>query len=292
MVNGDFPVSGNARGAAVFKLVSDGDVASAKTITPAADGTWTATVDTGQMMDPAVAHGVVAWADPADGMPAIASEPRTFRVARKWTVLADVTDPAGDDTGPRGTYVYPADASWGSNRQMDIRRVKVSGAGGAMKIDLTMHKVTTSWNPQNGFDHVAFTLFIEVPGRAGGSAVLPLQNASLPAGMRWHYRLRAHGWSNALFSADGASAGQEGTLIAPSAEIRVDPARHTVTFILPASSLGQLTSLTGVKLYVTTWDYDSGYRALSPVAQGGSIGGGDPATDPRVMDDTPVITLP
>jgi hypothetical protein len=220
------------------------------------------------------------------------SASRTFRVARDWTVLADVADPAGDDAGPRGTYLYPTDPTWGNNRQMDIRHVRISGAGGAVKIDLTMNKVTTSYNPKNGFDHVAFTLFIAVPGRDGGASMMPLQNGSVPAGMRWHYRLRAHGWSNALFSAEGASARQEGTLVTPAADIRVDQARDTVTFILPASALGQLKSLSGVKLYLTTWDYDGGYRSLGATLQHGSIGGGDPATDPLVMDDTPVITLP
>ncbi|MBL0125331.1 MAG: hypothetical protein IPP88_22540 [Betaproteobacteria bacterium] len=213
-------------------------------------------------------------------------------MARDWTVLADVTDPAGDDNGPRGTYAYPADPTWGANRQMDIQRVKVSGAGGTLKIDLTMNKVTTSWNPQNGFDHVVFTVFVELPDRTGGVTAMPLQHGSLPADMRWHYRLRAHGWSNALFSAESASALHEGTLVTPAADIRTDPANNTVTFILPASSLGPLKSLSGVKLYVTTWDYDGGYRTLSPDARPGSISGGDPAVDPRVMDDTNVITLP
>ena len=292
LASGDFSVSGTSRGAAAFKLVTDGDVAAAQTVVPAADGIWTAMVDTSRMLDPAIPHAIVAWADAPAGSGAIVSMTQTFRVARDWTVLADVTDPAGDDAGPRGTYAYPVDAGWGENRQMDIRRVKVSGAGGAMKIDVTINKVTTSWNPQNGFDHVAFTLYVEIPGRGGGATVMPLQNGSLPDGMRWHYRLRAHGWSNAFFSADGASALQEGTLVAPAADIHVDAPANTVTFILPASSLGRLKSLTGVKLYVTTWDYDGGYRGLSLAAHHGNISGGDPAVDPKVMDDTPVITLP
>ncbi len=291
-MRGDFSVSGAARGVAAFKLVTDGDIAGARNVIPATDGKWTATVDTGKMLDPSVRHGIVAWMDSPAGTRATVSGTHHFRVARDWTVLADVTDSAGDDTGPRGTYAYPADPSWGANRQMDIRRIKVSGAGGTLKIDLTMAKVTTSWNPQNGFDHVAFTLFLELPGRDGGATAMPLQNSSLPPGMRWHYRLRAHGWSNALFFADGASALHEGTLVTPAADIRVDPANDTVTFILPASSFGQLKSLSGAKLYVTTWDYDGGYRALGPEVRHGSIGGGNPAIDPRVMDDSPVITLP
>ena len=173
-----------------------------------------------------------------------------------------------------------------------------AGRRGIDDVDVTrvgravVRKVTTSWNPQNGFDHVAFTVFFELPGRSDGATVMPLQNSLLPAGMRWHYRLRAHGWSNTMFSADRASVRQEGTLVSPSADIRVNRASDTVTFILPARSLGQLKSLSGVKVYVTTWDYDGGYRELGLTATHGSMCCGDPATDPLVMDDTPVITLP
>jgi len=45
-------------------------------------------------------------------------------------------------------------------------------------------------------------------------------------------------------------------------------------------------------VYVTTWDYDGGYRALQPEPGAFAVGGGDPARDPRVMDDTAVIVLP
>ena len=31
---------------------------------------------------------------------------------------------------------------------------------------------------------------------------MPLQQATLPEGMRWHLRLRAGGWTGALFSAE------------------------------------------------------------------------------------------
>jgi hypothetical protein len=110
--------------------------------------------------------------------------------------------------------------------------------------------------------------------------------------MRWHYRLRAHGWTNALFSAEGASASREGTPATPAADIRVDPATHSVSFVLPAAALGNPRSLAGAKLYLTTWDYDGGYRPLTPQATVHSLGGGDGATDPLVMDDSGVITLP
>ena len=288
---GDFAVGGTSHGVARFKLVVDGDLPGAQTIVPDANGRWGANVDTGDMINPSIRHSIVAWGESA-APSAIVSATRTFRVNRNWRMLADVTDPAGDDAGPGGKYVYPTDAGWGSNRQMDIRRVTISGAGGAMKIDLMMNKVTTLWNPPNEFDHVAFTLFFEIPARDGGATVMPLQNTSVPAGMRWHYRLRVNGWSNALYSSAGASPTLEGTPVTPAADIHVDRERNIVGFILPSSALGGLKSLSGVKVYATTWDYDGGYRALATEAKGMTLGGGNPVSDPLVMDDTPVISLP
>ena len=78
----------------------------------------------------------------------------------------------------------------------------------------------------------------------------------LPAGMRWHYRLRTHGWSNALFSADGADADREGTPVSPGATLQADTARNTLTLTFPAGALGCRASLSGLKVYVNTWDYD------------------------------------
>ncbi len=283
---GDFQLNGSAPPARSRRLVTDGRWHEAHALAPGPDGRWQANVDTSAMVDPLISHRVVAWAD------GVASPALDFTVRREWALLADVEDPAGDDRGPAGRYLYPLDPSWGPQRQLDIRRTKVSGSGGALRIDLTMNAVTRTWNPANGFDHVAFTVFIEVPGREGGVAVMPRQNALLPAGMRWHYRLRAHGWSNALFSSAGATANDEGVVTSPGATIDTDPASGRITFTLPAAALGGLKSLKGVKVYVTTWDYDGGYRELAQEPQRAVFGGGRGARDALVMDDTVVITLP
>ncbi len=290
---GDFILSGRATHAAALLLVVDGDLASAQRIEPAADGRWQAQVNTAAMIDPATPHRLVVLAQggaaSADAM--VVTAPLSFHVQRQWLPVADVADPAGDDHGPNGRYVYPTDATYGARRSMDLRHVKVATSGGALQIDLGMAALSRSWNPPNGFDHVAFTLFIELPGRADGATLMPQQHTSLPAGMRWHYRLRAHGWSNALFTAAGASATNEGTPVSPAAVIEVDQAQQRVRFTLSAAALGH-ASLAGARLYVTTWDYDGGYRALAAGPQAWAMGGGDPAHGARVMDDSVVITLP
>ncbi|WP_157981375.1 alpha-amylase family glycosyl hydrolase [Cognatilysobacter tabacisoli] len=284
---GDFTLRGSARGVDAFRLVVDGNLDDAITVRPGRDGRWQATVDTSAIVDGDALHRVVAW-DPGTGARATAHE---FRVAREWALLADVADPAGDDAGPAGRYVYPTDPDWQA-RPLDLRRVRVFGAGGALKVEITTNRRIATWNGANGFDHVAYTLFVGVPGRPGGATVMPLQNGTLPGGMRWHVRARAHGWSNALFASDGASAAAEGTAITPVAALALGPGEHTVTFTVPASALGKPASLSGVQLFVNTWDYDGGYRGLTATPGGYTVGGGDGRVDPLWMDDSGVITLP
>jgi hypothetical protein len=82
--------------------------------------------------------------------------------------------------------------------------------------------------------------------------------------------------------------------LSPAATLKVDAATQTVSLVLPASLLsvaGRLPVLSGAKVYVTTWDYDAGYRALSPQAQPFAMGGGA-ADAAKVMDESAVIILP
>jgi len=284
-VTGDFTVTGHNAGHRDLRLVIDGDLARAVPVQADADGRFTATVPTGRMSDPAVPHRAVLWS-PSSGATAAA---QTFRAALPWVLLADEADPAGDDTGPNGTYTYPTHESFFPG-QMDITRTRVFSAGGTLRIELTLRDFSTVWGPANGFDHVAFTAFIELPGRSAGATEMPDQFASLPQGMRWHARLRAHGWSNALFGPQGASSNSDGTPLSPAAQISANAGKRTVTFTLPAAALGDPATLAGARVYVTTWDYDGGYRALAPQAAPFVFGGGK-ATDPRVIDATRVITL-
>lgn len=287
-VSDNFSLSGTAKDIRRLQLVVDGDLAGATVVLPDADGHWTANVDTARMIDPAIPHQVLAWDEAAQ----VASHAQTFFVARNWATLADWADPLGDDNGPNGRYTYPTEPTAKGKRTLDIENVRVAGAGGAIKIDVKMAALSKVWSPQNGFDHVAFTVFFEIPDKAGGVEAMPQQNGKLPNGMRWHYRLRVHGWSNALFASTGASASQDGLAVGPAAEVKVDEANRTISFILPSASLGRLTSLKGVKIYLNTWDYDGAYRGLGPVAQANQFGGGDGSKDPLVMDDTPVLVLP
>ena len=286
-VSGHVTLHGLSHGASSIQVVVDGDIAHAQSVHAGRAGDWRATVSTRSMIDAGVMHRVVAW----DARSGAVSPTRWFRVNPTWQVLANVDDPRGDDNGPTGRYRYPVDAGWREHRPADIEHVQAWGTGGALRIALRMHDVVSQWNPPLGFDHVAFTLFLQLPGASGGSRVLPLQHAQLPGDMRWHYRLRANGWSLASFNAAGASDANEGTAGGPSPDIHVDKTVRTITFTIPAAALGDRASLDGAKVYVTTWDYDGGYRALAPLPQPAAFGGGDGTRDPLVMDATDVIVL-
>jgi hypothetical protein len=176
---------------------------------------------------------------------------------------------------------------------LDIRNVRVESAGGALRVSVRMASISTAWNPPNGFDHVAFNLFIELPGEGGGATAMPMQHGDVPEGFRWQGRLRVNGWTNALFAAQGASADADGTPVTPAAALAVDAAARTVTFTLAASALGNRKDLAGARLYLNTWDYDGGYRPLDPEPAGAHFGGGRPGqASPLWMDATGVIELP
>ena len=289
VVTDDLVVSGRASAPGPVQLVLDGRLAAAPTAVPDAQGQWTARVSTADLVDPALRHSLVAW-QPASGA---VSATAGFRVERQWQTAAELEDPAGDDHGPQGRYRYPTDASYAAQRSMDLRRVRVRTSGGALQLDLEMAGLVRSWNPPHGFDHLALTVFVELPGRAEpGARVMPQQHGDLPGDLRWHRRVRVNGWTLATFESSGAGAAREGTPVSPGARLAVDHQARTVRLTLPAAALGGLPSLSGARIYVNTWDYDAGYRALSASPEPFAVGGGDPATGVRVMDDSPVIVLP
>ncbi len=286
---GDFSVTGRATPGHRLQLVVDGELDRDIDVTADAEGRFSATVATARMADPTLTHRVVAWSKGES-----ASLPQPFRVQLPWRLLAEQADPAGDDHGLDGQLLYPTDPTF-APRQMDLRHVRVFGAGSALRLELTMAELSSGWAPFNGFDHVLFSIFIELPGRPGGATVMPQQHSELPGGMRWHVRLRAHGWTNAVFGPTGADATRDGEALIPAPEIRSNAAERSVTFTIPSATLGHPQSLSGARIHVTTWDYDGGWRAIArepgPFTMG-LRGSGDPTKAPRVMDASAVITLP
>lgn len=283
-VRDDLVLTGTLLPGVDARLVVDGDLSRASRVVADAEGRFQLSLPTDDFIDPRAAHRVLVLA--GDGL---ASPGQSFRVDREWTLMASADDPEGDDAGPEGRYRYPTDPSYAGAASMDLRRLQVFGSGAALALEFTMGELLDSWNPANGFDHVAFSVFLSLPDRADGATAMPGQNAGLPDGRRWHYRLRAHGWSNAFFSADGAGARSDGRAMSPGARLSVDRERRVVRFELPAAALGHPADRSGLVIHATTWDWDGGWRGLSAEGGGHTMGGGDGRRDPLWMDAMTVV---
>lgn len=202
-------------------------------------------------------------------------------------VFAGVTydDAAGDEA-----YLYPLGPSFGA--QQDLRALTLSNGGERLQLQLRLAEVTAGWNPVNGFDHLALSIYFEVPASSGATA-LPEAFASVPDGFSWRYFHRLYGWGNQLYASDGASADSRGTPLEARPTVTVDAAAATITISYEASELG-LTSWEGVRLYLTSWDIDGisdSYRELAPAADAFVFGGGS-SDQPRVMDELGPLVVP
>ena len=217
-----------------------------------------------------------------------------------WTFTSEVafnpvttlfTDLAGDDTGPTGTYLYPTDSTFG--HQQDLTRLMVEADAIHLRLTVTTADWSNVWKPANGFDHVAFNLFFEVPGVAGAT-VLPLLDGSTPAGFTWRFDQKTYGWGHNLFSSTGATATSPGTP-ARAPKLAIDAPGRSVIFTYNKRDFG-LASWSGVRLYLTTWDIDgiqNVYRPIDDLGGQWTYGGGAAAgTSPKIMDSIGPVAIP
>ena len=271
-------------------LVVNGQLNNAQPVEWISPTQWHIKVDTSAWADASDQRLILLARDTKTQAVLGLSEPRLLRFEKQWILLSELTDPKGDDRGPLGTYVYPTDPSYLPGT-FDIESLQVWGAQKSIRLKLKMGAIGQSWNPANGFDHVVFTVFIGQPNAVNSLQVMPMQQDKLPSDMHWHFRLRTHGWSNALFSTQGASASSEGQTLNETAKLKVDAQNQSIQFDFPASLLSQLPSLKGVQILVNTWDYDSGYRKLSQQGGTHNVGGGN-SDQPLWMDSIKIELNP
>ena len=281
----DIGVRGAVTGATDLKMVLDDDLEHATVVPVASDGTFTASITLDRFAYGTSAHAVTFYAASGRG----ASPRAAFTVDRVFDgVTVDVPDPAGDDTGPEGAYGYPQDSSFG--HQMDVLNLKVE-AGDTLALELTMAELTTVWAPANGFDHVAFTIFFDLPGPAG-LEVLPVIGGAPPVGFAWDRLHFAFGWANRVHTTEGATATEPGAALTAAPAIVVDAANRTIRFEYPAAAFG-VTDYEGTQIWVTTWDYDGlddKYRDLDPA--GGPYVMQGAADGPKIMDQVGPVLVP
>ena len=273
-----------------LSLVIDGNFRDAIEIVGSKDQTWKVEVPVDNFGNGD--HSLVVVSTRKDNAICAGSDNIYFNVYRPYDLVTESDDKVGDDKGPKGTYLYPTHETF--KGQMDLKKVKVLRSGNNVLLKIKMANPTSnSWNPKNGFDHVTFSIYLEVPGDAEGTRVMPYQNSLLPEGMKWNFMAYIAGWSNAFYSSSKSSKKSFGTPVNPGPDVSVDKADNTINVAISARSIGLPKDLKGMKIYVSTWDYDgleSKYRPLGPKPESFSFGGGL-SGDPLVMDDTAVLII-
>ena len=285
----DFLLSGTASEPDTpLRIILNGNLQQALEATTSDDGTWEVTVPISAFAPGERSNTLTVYAPELGAVSPTFSFQTTFEPTGGGTITYDRV---GDDVGPSGNYELPTDETFGE--QLDILSTRVTAFGANLQVSLTMADVTDVWGPVNGFDHVLFHIFIDVPGQEGVT-VLPGINATAPEGFAWDYMAFIEGWNNRLYSSEGASEDEYGTVIVPAPEISVDQESNTITFLFLAEALDNPESLEGARVYITNWDWngpDAAYRQLQPVASQWVFGGGDWAVDPLILDDTDVIPV-
>lgn len=280
----DITLSGTASLADVtVKLAIDGALSDRNTTTTDASANWSITLPIQNFPLGETEHSVQAY---VPDMGAI-SEAVIFSTNVEFNAEPIVvSDPAGDDVGPYGTYIYPQDETF--NRQMDILGASYAVSGANLMITLDMAEITTIWGPANGFDHTMFNVFIDLPNVDNDMRIMPNMNGSFSDEFAWDYMSFIEGWSLRHYSAEGADAENYGTLLNPPPSVSVEDT--TISILYPSVTLGNPESLDGVRIYISTWDWngpEGSYRSLTPLGQQWGFGGGDwnVAGWPLVMDD-------
>ena len=190
-------------------------------------------------------------------------------------------DPEGDVA-----YAYPTAPAYSA--QQDLRRVIVSASERILEVEIRTAALSNDSGAANGFDNLAFTIFIEQPGGAGLTE-LPLLGASGPEELRWTWMHRLAGTLNDLHTTEGASASQLGarSSTSPAVNVSLELNQVRITYEGPDGS-----NWAGARIFVTTWDVNpaSGdYLDITPTAGLRSFGG---APGPKIMDDVSPIRVP
>jgi glucoamylase len=204
------------------------------------------------------------------------------------TTLLDLTDPAGDDSGP-GTYAYPTSPDFHPGA-FDIERFQVIDAGSSVFIRVQVRDLSPTFGSALGAQ--LLDVFVRDPARTVSSTAppFPSRNYSIAPGSAWTSRLEVQGFAGPVFvDAGGQSLGSVG--VSASAISRF------ITVIVPKSALGQPASGWVFTVVLTGQDGFSPdqARGFAPTPQPFLFGvcapGGtspicavDPATVPKAVD--------
>ncbi len=295
VITQDTVISGSAEPEQHLQLVVDGNLAKAINFQADDSGLWAVTLSTRHFAIGEQQHRFAIYSpQQAAGLADV-----HFSSDLAWPEFADlVIDDSGDAQqgagGPSGLYSLPGDPSFDqANNQLAIEQAEVYTVGSNVRLKLTMSNLTDTWLPPNGFDHVGFSIFIDLPEHADSAkTVLPKINATMPSGT-WNLNAVIFGWQNSIYNTEGASATTWGEAVTPTPSLTVDKQQRAIYIDFASDTLARPESLNGLRLYVTTWDLDglsATYRPLAADAGPWNFSGGA-ADEAKIWDELPIITL-
>lgn len=294
-ITDDIVITGTANANEKLNLVVDGNLETAQAITVGADGQFSVTLSTRHFAIGEQQHRFAIYSTEKKA----GIEDVNFVSNLSWSNTPDDTiDDAGDAQdgvgGPNGNYSLPTDPTFDKdNSQLAINKAEVFTVGSNVRLTFTMDKITDTWLPPNGFDHVGFTIFIDLPEEAATNlSELPKINASMPNGT-WSRNAVVFGWQSSIYNTKGANATTWGEAVTPAPTVTVDKANNTISMDFASGALGRPDSLDGIRFYVTTWDLDglsATYRPLEQDKGPWNFSGGA-SDESKIWDDLPIITL-
>jgi glycogen debranching enzyme len=230
----------------------------------------------------------LAFADPTlpDSLPVLRpppypllSGPQVKATNRDATVIVDLVDAVGDDTGPNGRYVYPRNPNFQPGI-LDLLGLRVAADSGNVYFKLRFRNlVQPGWHPEYGFQLTYAAVAIDRDGVPGLGA--------RDVGMNANYRLPADfGFERIVFVGGGLRVVDEkGKILAehiPSdrAFALGDVRRKSIEFALPVSILGQPDARWRFAVLVGAQDDHGGaglgeFRDVGREASEWTGGGGD-----------------
>jgi hypothetical protein len=158
---------------------------------------------------------------------------------------------------------------------------------------MTMKDVTDVWLPPNGFDHVLFHVFIDLPNKSGSKDLCVL-NAAGPEGFEWNYVAYLGGWHTILYNSENSTPASFGTITTPTPTVIAKKGNNTITIQFSPDSLGNPETLEGAKIYISTWENngsEGGHRVITKNGGPYKFGGSDDPKATLIIDDIQVITI-
>lgn len=199
------------------------------------------------------------------------------------SIQLGVADPKDDDVGISKDYRAPLQKN--SHGQMDIHHVDVAAAGSILELTLTMQTLTDAWLPANGFDNVAFTIFMGDAKQKTGSRFLPMINGTFPQGKTWTIGHQLYGWGNSMFTPNTENVKRKGKRFSYAPTVTTDKTNNSITIRYDGNLFG-IEDWQDKTIYITTWDMsgEGDYRPIGIQEEKWRFKGPSPEA-PKILDD-------